>query len=534
MTSPESILVTMPTSIGLLNGMFSMIKYGLNDCNNGFGLYPGYGGCSDDGQYKRSVGHLFYEPIGADDYERAADLGLLLTAGRLSEDNLNTVVTACAPEPDQPSKDRCMTQLIITTGEFNSISHVQQSGADRPTETAPATSEEPYKAIVYFYLAGGLDSYNMLAPYQCAPIDVHARYMAIRGKSEIAEGVGLPTERLLEIPANNPAQPCSSFGIHENLPTLKSLYDQQKLNFIANAGLMAKPVNVRNYRGETPVQLFAHNAMNLEAKREDLFNELVGTGVGGRMADVLTSKSIPTNMFSVDGQQVLLTGEAGQGPSQFILSGSGISTFNKDESITDMANVIKALNNDTVPDSGFYAETWSSKLTELLSQHETLKTELDPTEVTATFPKGSTADEFMLITRIMQTREARGSKRDIFFVSDTNYDTHLNVDAVSIENFNRIDGVIEAFVEELGHIGLWENTVVVQFSEFARTLDPNTGDGTDHAWGGNHFMCKCHWRNSARLFYHPLTLWLSRSSRRGRQGRPYFGEVPYRFQSGRP
>jgi uncharacterized protein (DUF1501 family) len=35
---------------------------------------------------------------------------------------------------------------------------------------------------------------------------------------------------------------------------------------------------------------------------------------------------------------------------------------------------------------------------------------------------------------------------------------------------------------------LWESTVVIQFSEFARTLDPNTGDGTDHAWGGNHFM----------------------------------------------
>lgn len=28
---------------------------------------------------------------------------------------------------------------------------------------------------------------------------------------------------------------------------------------------------------------------------------------------------------------------------------------------------------------------------------------------------------------------------------------------------------------------------MVQFSEFARTLDPNSGNGVDHAWGGNHF-----------------------------------------------
>ncbi|KAL7498783.1 hypothetical protein ACHAWT_008793 [Skeletonema menzelii] len=35
--------------------------------------------------------------------------------------------------------------------------------------------------------------------------------------------------------------------------------------------------------------------------------------------------------------------------------------------------------------------------------------------------------------------------------------------------------------------GLWNNVTLVQFSEFARTLDPNTGDGSDHAWGANHF-----------------------------------------------
>ena len=41
---------------------------------------------------------------------------------------------------------------------------------------------------------------------------------------------------------------------------LKSLYDDGKLNFVANAGLLAKPVTTSDYSGETPVQLFAHNA----------------------------------------------------------------------------------------------------------------------------------------------------------------------------------------------------------------------------------------------------------------------------------
>jgi uncharacterized protein (DUF1501 family) len=369
---------------------------------------------------------------------------------------------------------------------------VTQSGEDRVTDDGgELTSPEPYKAIVYFYLGGGLDSYNMLSPYTCDN-NVYDKFRAIRGKSALSEGVGLPKSRLLEVPVNRPGQPpqpCSSFGIHENLPTLKSLYDQGKLNFIANAGLLAKPVTVDNYRGETPVQLFAHNDMTREAKRIDISEEYTGTGVGGRLADVLTGDyGIPTNTFSIDGQQVLLTGEPGQGPSQFVLSSSGLVAFNEKESIPGMTDVINALNNATDKDSGFHAETWSSKLTEALVKQDMLKAAVDATSVNTTFPEGSTSDEFALISRIMQTRESRNVKRDIFYVQDNGYDTHSNVDLNLINNFSRINGVLDAFVTELIFLGLWESTVIVQFSDFARTLDPNTGDGTDHAWGGQHFM----------------------------------------------
>ena len=118
----------------------------------------------------------------------------------------------------------------------------------------------------------------MLTPHTCAPIDVYDRYRTVRGKSDIAEGIGLPLTRLLQIPANNANQPCSSFGVHENLTEIKSLYDQNELIFIANAGLLAKPVTTSTYEGETPVQLFAHNAMAYDTARVDLFKEFAGTG----------------------------------------------------------------------------------------------------------------------------------------------------------------------------------------------------------------------------------------------------------------
>ena len=178
----------------------------------------------------------------------------------------------------------------------------------------------------------------------------------------------------------------------------------------------------------------------------------------------------------------LLTGEAGQGPTQFILSSNGLSSFNAQPTVPDMDDAIKSLNNDTTVDSGFFATSWSAKLSDALTKQQSLKSDVDATVVTTIFPGGSTSDEFEMVTRIMQTREARNSKRDIFYVQDGGYDTHSNVDISLINNFNRINGVIQAFVDEVNVLGLWDNTVVVQFSEFARTLDPNTGDGTDHGW----------------------------------------------------
>lgn len=165
--------------------------------------------------------------------------------------------------------------------------------------------------------------------------------------------------------------------------------------------------------------------MTLEAKREDLYDEATGTGVGGRVADILTKKGLPTNLFSIDGQQVVLTGQAGGGGStQFTLNSQGLSAFNSNPPINNMDGVFKSLNNDTKAESGFYAETWSAKLSESLDKQQLLKAEIDQTVVTTTFPGGSTSDEFELITRIMQTREARGVVRDIFYAEDGGYDTH--------------------------------------------------------------------------------------------------------------
>ena len=112
-------------------------------------------------------------------------------------------------------------------------------------------------------------------------------------------------------------------------------------------------------------------SMQEDSKREDLFNKYGGSGVIGRMADVLTTNGIPTNLFSIDGSQVVLIGETGAGgPSPFTLDSGGLEAFNQNPDFD--TETIKILNRKGKADSGFFSETWS-----LLAEGYKMPSELD-------------------------------------------------------------------------------------------------------------------------------------------------------------
>ena len=52
----------MPLIVGMLNGIFSLVKYGLSDCYDDFGIDPGSRRSKDDGSYEKSLGILHFGP----------------------------------------------------------------------------------------------------------------------------------------------------------------------------------------------------------------------------------------------------------------------------------------------------------------------------------------------------------------------------------------------------------------------------------------------------------------------------------------
>jgi len=346
----------------------------------------------------------------------------------------------------------------------------------------------------------------MMPPYPGAcptENDLYAKYKAIRGNvaltKEGPDGLVNTTDDLHRLAVVNNPSNCSAFGLHQNLDFLKELYDKEEALMVANTGLLLKPVDKSNYKIETPTQLFAHNNMQKESKQLDLDKEIRGTGIIGRIADSVNSNGYSCGTYSISGNQIALDGEPGVSPSPIILSKDGLKEFDPESSTSDLAfgmsEVIRSLNNATSADSSFFGETWSLKITEAMNQYAEIYNALESTYVPPDFPNTGLAEQLRMVTQLMQSRAARGKDRDIFYVDIGGWDTHSYVLDELVENFSVVNGAIKAFVNEVKALDLWQSTTLMQFSEFARTLDPNsgpqgdgTGAGSDHGWGGHNFI----------------------------------------------
>jgi uncharacterized protein (DUF1501 family) len=406
-------------------------------------------------------------------------LASLMTAGRLSAAHRNQIRLAYDNAGSANDGLRIAQQLIVTTSEFHTANTIKTTGTSRNRYSFPPPSSKPYRAVVFIMLYGGCDSFNMLTPYSCTKgKDLYSEYLDVR------QQVALSKLKLLEVPANN--QVCESFGVHSTLKTIRQLYLDGDLAFFANTGVLTAPVNKTNYYKVTKTQLFAHDTMQLETKRVDPLNRQANTGVLGRMTDVLVKKGHVVGSFSMDRNSVSVSGKPGVSSSPMVVSsGNGQTPF---YASSTLRGLLPTLHEQSQVDSGYFSETWSNSLMQAVDGNDLISAALLNVSTSAVFPNNYLGQQLRTVARLISTRNQRGVDTDTFFVEIGGFDTHGDVDTGLANRFAEVDGAIAAFVTELKNMGVWNNVTVVQTSDFARTLAPNSGDGTDHAWGGNYFM----------------------------------------------
>ena len=487
--SPEAYIANTPKVLGLQSGLFSMAKYGLVTCDGGFHGSAGSRACDTWRRDARdyAYGTLGFTPESMDPSAMVDELALLLAPGRLTAEHKATIVAALE-EYGTDGEDSLLgvaQQLMVATPEFHTTNVIRTKTERRPSTADAEPPTKEYKAVVMFFLAGGADTFNLLVPHTCSP-NMYSQYSMIR------ENISLPKGDLRQIDASG--QVCSKFGLHPSLAAVQDLYNAGEASFLANTGVLFKPSDKTNYRGNNPTQLFAHNVMQRETKIDDPLREYAGTGVLGRMTSMLKAKGYSVNGISLADQVDAIVPESGTAPPAITLNAGGTSSFNPNPSFVNMSDVIAELNNKGKVTNSLYGETFSSVFMNALVENERFVLALESPEsetVTEFSPSNDIERQLETVTRLVRastTSPYRYVERDVYYVQLGGFDTHSDVLANFAGRMDIVNAAIEKYVAELKAQGNFNSVTTVVTSEFARTLTPNSGLGSDHAWGGNYFF----------------------------------------------
>ena len=298
--------------------------------------------------------------------------------------------------------------------------------------------------------------------------------------TEVRGQIALSKNSLHTIDATSSGQVCNTFGLHQSLPFIKSLYDANDLAFIANMGVLQQPTTKETWYEDTRATgLFAHNIQQDEINFVDILLQGEGRGVCGRIADVLALNDYQPGSISMNGIASSLRSksfstivvDAKSGYQQF----NDVGSLSKTSSVTDM---VREMNPASSLRSSLFGETWSEALFQALDENELMYDEITNIVVDATFPDTDLGRQLSGVATVMKTKDVRGTDRDIFNVHVGGFDLHAHIDGPLTELLTSINDALEAFVIEMrDHQDIWDDVALVIVSEFGRTLMGNTGNG---------------------------------------------------------
>ncbi len=360
----------------------------------------------------------------------------------------------------------------------------------RLTSSALAQSStfNDYKAIVCVFLPGGVDSFNVLTPYDTSEYDAYA---SLRANLALPKDGPTPLQQINSIGSSR------TFGLHPALPKLKQTYNEGKACFVANVGSLVEPTTKANYysTARLPLGLFSHSDLQRHWMTSVPQSRTQITGWGGRMADILTDAG---NMnpqismsISVSGGNVF---QAGGSTIPYTISTTGASVlagYNESPTaaIQPYDRVYSAFHKDLIN------QTYTNLLEKTLVQNskaardaagsfQTAFNAVTLPTITNPFATTGLSSSLAAVAKTIAARDALTQKRQIFFVSEGSWDHHASLLSNQQSQLPNIDNGLRSFQETMNAWGLSNQVTVFTISDFGRTLTSN-GSGSDHAWGGN-------------------------------------------------
>ncbi|MCW1912711.1 DUF1501 domain-containing protein [Luteolibacter sp. GHJ8] len=364
-----------------------------------------------------------------------------------------------------------------------------------------------YRALVCLFLSGGNDSFNMLSPFS-GPSSTHGNS---RTEYENSRGnLALPLAGLHEIhPLNTPGR---TFAVHPSMPKLAARFEAGDAAFVANVGTLIEPVfnrtEVANASKRLPLGLYSHSDQ-IEQWQTSVPQSRSGVGWGGRMMDLIKdinpSQLVSMNI-SMDGSNVFQSGITGAEyavkPSSSATEGgaqalAGYAANYGSSPFTNVAShavdsmlarqyghllqeTFQQKRRDSQEAYAIYAEATSGTLPGDV-KFRLVNNEVEDTDA------NRLGQQLHQVAKAIMGRNTIGALRQTFFVNLGGWDHHSETLSQQEGMLKDVDDAIGAFWNQLVLLGIQDQVTLFTASDFGRTLTSNDR-GSDHAWGGNHFI----------------------------------------------
>jgi len=343
--------------------------------------------------------------------------------------------------------------------------------------SARAQQSGGYRALVCVFLFGGNDGGNMVVPIDSAR---YAKYQQGRG------ALAIPASQLGAVTARGGTE---GYGIHPQLEPLRQLYLQKRMAMALNVGTLVRPVTKTEIRNGAPVpsNLYSHSDQTQQWQTSNPRGG--GTGWGGRAADLMQSYNtgILQPGISVNGNSLLLAGAQTRGLNVSPGSRLGLDSFGSSEgTIAREAATQQILTFDSgVTMISAASGIIGTALTAAAAVNDALNS---AAPLATVFPQSGLGQQLAQVAQIIAARANLGMTRQIFFTGMGGYDNHNDLLASQNNLFGVLGPAMAAFYAATEEMAIADQVTTFTESEFGRTFNANTGNGSDHAWGSQQLV----------------------------------------------
>lgn len=360
-------------------------------------------------------------------------------------------------------------------------------------EAAAFSSVTDYKALVCVFLYGGNDHGNTLIPYDA---ENYARYAEIRGgQGDDGGGIALPraslADTVLTTPDDQELTDNQTYALAPTMPLLKARFDEGTMAPLLNVGPLEAPLTRTQYDDRSvpiPSKLFSHN--DQQSTWQSSQPEGAISGWGGRISDMAQSANTNAMFTAINatGNAVFLSGDEAV---PYKVSSSGATLFRplRNSRLYRSSEAADALDQILRASSGhIFAADHASMNDRSITYGQFVNDALANSAVTTDFGSDNRlAGQLQTVASMIAARGGLGVNRQVFMVSMGGFDNHDGLIGQHEGLLAQVDFAMDAFYRALVELGVENEVTTFTASDFGRTLASN-GDGSDHGWGGFHFI----------------------------------------------